>query len=83
MKSKLFQYLLWPNLWVGIFSVLVFLGVICLLGGHFADLPTLKKLGFWLGMPLVVAAMILVFVIFPILIRANRKHLKTDPKNQQ
>ena len=84
---KLFEKLLWPNLWFGVFSLLAFLGAICLLVGHFAGLPRLKIVGIWLGLPLVAGAVILVVVIIPILLFANRKHRKqakgSMPENRE
>jgi len=67
MKNKWFQYLLWPNLWVGIFAVLALAGIACLLTGH-------RSAGLWLLAPLLLGGILLVIVVIPILIRANRKH---------
>ena len=73
MKTKWSHYLLWPNLWVGLFTVLALAGIVCLLTGH-------KSAGRWLLAPLFFGGVILVLVIIPFLIRANRKHRNTRPK---
>jgi Mn2+/Fe2+ NRAMP family transporter len=73
MKSKFFQHLLWPNLWVGIFTVLALVGIICLLAGH-------KVAGLWLLAPLLLTGLVLIIVVIPILILANRKHQKRGTK---
>jgi uncharacterized membrane protein len=67
MKAKFFQRLLWPNLLVGIFSVLALAGIICLFAGY-------KTAGLWLLAPLLLMGLVLIIVVIPILIRANRKH---------
>lgn len=74
MKTKWSHYLLWPNLWVGIFSVLALAGVVCLLTGY-------RNAGLWLLAPLLFGGLVLIIVIIPILIRANRKHRNSGPKN--
>lgn len=75
MKSKWFQNLLWPNLWVGIFAVLALAGVACLLMGY-------RNVGLWLLAPLLLGGLVLIAVIIPILIRVNRKHRNTSRKNK-
>ena len=74
MKDKRFDLLLAPNLWVGICSVLAVGGIVCLILGR-------KTLGLWLVAPLLIGGVILTIVVIPIVIRANRKHRKSDKGN--
>lgn len=76
MKSKFFSKLLWPNLWVGIFSALAAAGIICALVGHFKSSPGLMRIGLWLIMPLVAGGVFLVIAVFPYLVILNRRAKK-------
>ena len=67
MKNRLAKSLLAPNLWVGISCALAVAGIVCLSVGY-------RKIGLWLLAPLLVGGVIVVVVLIPILIRANRKH---------
>ena len=67
MKNKFTDRLLAPNLWIGVFSVLAVAGIVCLSLGY-------KKVGLWLLAPLLVGGLLVLFVLIPVLIRANRKH---------
>lgn len=73
--NKFLNRLLWPNLWVGIFSLLGIAGIICLASGY-------RKIGLWLLAPLWIGGVLLAVVIFPILIRANRKHRNESNSDQ-
>ena len=74
--NKFLNRLLWPNLWVGIFSALAAAGIICMLFGHFKGSPELTRIGLWLIMPLVAGGVFLVIVVFPYLIILNRRAKK-------
>jgi hypothetical protein len=67
MKNKQFDRLLAPNLWLGIFCVLAMVGIVGLILGYI-------KVGLWLLAPLFIGGLIVVLVIIPLLIRANRKN---------
>jgi hypothetical protein len=69
MKNKHLKSILSPNLWVGVFSLLTIVGLICIALGY-------KTVGLWLLAPLLVGGLILFVVVIPILIRENRKHKK-------
>ena len=71
MKKQLVDGLLSPNLWVAVFSVLAVAGIVCLSCGQ-------KTIGLWLLAPLVISGIIVIVVVIPILIRANRKHKRTE-----
>ncbi len=66
MRKKALDRLLAPNLWIGVFCILAVVGIVCLILGY-------RNAGIWLLAPLLVAGVIVVFVLIPILIRANRK----------
>lgn len=76
MKNELIQKLLSPNLWVGVFSALAAVGVLCMVLGHFQDAPTLTRIGLWLVMLLIAGGIFLVIVVIPYLIVLNRRARK-------
>jgi len=76
MKNKVFNKLLWPNLWVGIFSALAAAGIVCMLLGRFKNSSELTRIGLWLIMPLVAGGAFLIIAVFPYLIILNRRASK-------
>lgn len=67
MKNTLLNRLLSPNLWVGVFSALAIVGIICISIGY-------KKVGLCLIAPLLLGGCVIVVFIIPFLIWENRKH---------
>ncbi|MDE3099476.1 MAG: hypothetical protein KGJ88_08370 [Verrucomicrobiota bacterium] len=76
MKNRLFSKLLWPNLWIGIFSAPAAAGIICMLLGHLKGSPELTRVGLWLIVPLVAGGGFLVIAVFPYLVILNRRAKK-------
>jgi uncharacterized membrane protein len=70
--------LLSPNIWVGIFSMLAIVGIVLAAVGAFADLLWAKTAGWVLISPIILAGVLLVVVGFPVLILANRKHVRSN-----
>ena len=67
-----------PNFWVGIASFLGVLGLVSLVGSAAFDIAWLKPIGFILLSPIIVGGVVLVMVVIPILIVANRRAEKND-----
>jgi len=70
--------LLSPNIWVGIMSVLAIVGIALAAVGAFADLQWATTAVWFLISPIILAGVLLVVVGFPVLILANRKHVRSD-----
>lgn len=75
---KLTDYLLWPNAWVGVLSVLAVVGLLLCGVGFLANVRQLTLIGLWLTAPLQIGGIIILFVVIPVLIVANRKQRKQD-----
>lgn len=73
---KLTQYLLAPNAWVGVFSILAVAGLLLCAVGVVAQSRQLMVVGLWLITPIVIGGVVIVLVVFPLLIAANRRHRK-------
>ena len=70
---RLLAKLLSPNLWVLIASLLGIGGLACVLIGFLTGIQALTYVGICLFAPLIVGGVLLLTVIIPILIAANRK----------
>lgn len=66
-----------PNLWVAVASLLGAAGITTMMVGAIASSDRLIHLGMWLMLPLVLGSIILIAVVIPILVWANRRH-KSD-----
>jgi|LSQX01.1.fsa_nt_gb hypothetical protein len=71
--KKLTQYLLSPNAWVGIFSILAVAGLLLCAVGFVAQVRQFTVIGLWLIMPMVIGGIIILFVVFPVLMVINRR----------
>ncbi len=67
------QRLLAPDFWVRAFTVLAGVGMATAIVGFATRWPFLIRLGAWLCAPLIVAGILILLVVFPVLIIANRK----------
>jgi tellurite resistance protein TehA-like permease len=72
------KWLLSPNLWAGVASVLGVLGIASLVSSTAFDIAWLKTIGFVLLSPIVLVGVLLVVVVIPVLTLANRKAAKED-----
>jgi len=72
--KKMIEQLKSPNCWVAIFSLLGILGLISIACGK-------KGIGLILIAPLVIGGILVMCVVFPILIFANRRNLKKRIQN--
>lgn len=70
---KLLKYLLWPNMWIAIFSTAGLLGLVSIAVGLLIHVAWLRTFGIWLEAPLLTGGVVLVLVAIPILIYANWK----------
>lgn len=79
-KSKLMkgftEYLLSPNAWVGACSILAVLGLLLCAVGFLAQNRQCMLIGLSLTTPILVGGIVLLLVVFPLLMLANRKHRK-------
>ena len=74
--SKILDKLASPNLWVATASLVGVAGLALMLGGFFAGNDGLIHVGMWLLTPLLLGGIVLIVVVIPILIWANRRHKK-------
>jgi uncharacterized membrane protein len=74
--SKILDKMGSPNLWITIASLLGVAGIALMFRGFFAGNDGLFRLGMWLLTPLLLGGIILIVVVIPILIRANRRDKK-------
>lgn len=66
--------LLSPDAWVFGASLLAGAGLVCVGAGILTGRLGLWRLGAWLCAPLILGGVVLVTVVIPVLIVANRKH---------
>jgi hypothetical protein len=69
--SKLAQYLLSPNAWVGIFSILALLGLLLCAIGFLSGVRQLMIIGLLLGTPLLIGGIVVLLVVIPLIIVSN------------
>ena len=81
--QKLTQYLLSPNAWVGVFSILAVVGLLLCAVGFVAQLRQLTVIGRWLIAPIVIGGVVIVLVVLPVLLVANRKQRRDDAKGRR
>jgi hypothetical protein len=74
--SKILDKLASPNLWVAIASILGVAGIALMIAGFLTGSDGLIRVGMWLLVPLLLGGIVLVGVVIPILVWANRKHKK-------
>jgi hypothetical protein len=72
--SKILDKLFSPNFWVAIASLAAIVGVALVLVGFLTTKDGLIRIGMWLFAPLCFGAVLLVLVVTPFLLWANRKH---------
>jgi hypothetical protein len=68
-----FNLLVTPNFWVFVATLLAIAGQVCLVLGFLIADDALVKVGLWLFLPLISGALLIVFVVVPLLILHNRK----------
>jgi hypothetical protein len=71
--NKIPQPLLSPNAWVAAFSILAASGILLCVLGVISGATWLTAVGLSMIAPIVMGGVILLFVIVPVLIIANRK----------
>jgi len=74
--KKATQYLLSPNVWVAIFSILAATGLMLCVVGFVAHIDRLTTIGLWLITPILIGGIIIVLAVLPMLVIANRKQQK-------
>jgi hypothetical protein len=75
---KLFDWLLSPNVWVLIASLLGIGGLVCIVTGLLTGSHTLMYSGIWLLIPLFLGGALLVVIVIPLLVVANQKHNREE-----
>ncbi|HLA85744.1 MAG TPA: hypothetical protein VJL29_13215 [Thermoguttaceae bacterium] len=71
--KKLTQYLLSPNAWVGVFSILAVAGLLLCAVGFVTQVRQFTVIGLWLIAPILIGGIFILFVVLPVLIVANRR----------
>ncbi len=83
--NRITEHLLSPNAWVALFSILA-VGGLGLCGiGLITHTRALIIIGLWLGAPLVLGGIIILFAVLPLLLVFNwkqRKKTKRSPNRQ-
>jgi uncharacterized membrane protein len=72
--SRLIDKLFSPNCWVLLASLLGIAGLVCVVTGFLSGNHVLMYAGMWLFAPLILGGVLLIVVVIPLLIVANRKH---------
>jgi uncharacterized membrane protein len=70
---KVVGYLLSPNAWVGVCSILAFTGLVLCAIGFATGIRLLSIIGFSLMVPILVGGAVIIVLIVPILLLANRR----------
>jgi hypothetical protein len=70
----LIDKLFWPNCWVLLATLLSIVGLVCVVTGFLSGNHVLMRAGIWLCAPLLILGGVLLIVVIPLLIVANRKH---------
>ena len=76
LPSFIFDKLKSPNTWGNIFSISAVLGLLCVAVGIAFNQVWLKKVGIALIAPLLLGGLVLIIIVIPILIVANRSKKK-------
>ncbi len=74
--KKLTQYLLCPNAWVGLFSILAVAGLLLCAIGLTAQVRQFTVVGLWLIAPILIGGFTLLFIVLPVLMHANGRQRK-------
>ncbi|NLE37389.1 MAG: hypothetical protein GX621_05125 [Pirellulaceae bacterium] len=74
--KKLADYLLSPDAWVCVFSILAVVGLFLCAIGFFTQIRPLMVVGLWFISPILIGGVVIVFIVFPVLIVDNRKQHK-------
>jgi hypothetical protein len=72
--SRLIDKLLSPNLWILLVTLLAIAGEICMVTGFIIRSRPLTYAGMWLVAPLVLGGVLLLVIVTPIVIVADRRH---------
>lgn len=64
------------NVWIGVFSILGVAGIILAALGTITETAWARTTGFVFISPILIMGILLIVIVFPILIVANRKHAR-------
>jgi hypothetical protein len=71
MSSKLLNKLAAPETWFNLCGLLAFIGIAMMLIGQYFKIEAIIILGRWLSIPLVICALITLFVFLPVILISN------------